>query len=103
MPDTNNQFEWNDLLGESKRVLLAFFQGESTDTIAIGRARVASSILSSYTRHEATESARASTAVAIARTIASNPEEFAAYLNASMPQLNVPVPKSATLPAPQED
>ena len=102
MPDPNNEFEWKDLLGESKRVLLTFFQGESADSMAIGRARVASSILSSYTRHEATESARASTAVAIARTIATSPQEFAAYLNASMPQLNVPMPASAALPAPKE-
>ena len=103
MPDGNSDFQWDELIKESKRVLIEFFQGETADSMAIGKARVATSILSSYTRHEATESARASTAVAIARTIASNPEEFAAYLNASMPQLNVPVPKSATLPAPQED
>lgn len=102
-PTPASPFEWDELVKESTRVVLEFFQSESADSMSIGRARIATSVLSSYTRHEQTESARAATAVAIGRIVTTNPAEFAAYLNASMPQLKVPMPNALALDTPAKE
>ena len=95
VPVAESEMDWGALTLASKQVLLDFFTVDSGDALAMGRARIAASVLSSYTRHEATESARATTAVMIAKTVATNTEEFAAYLRVSAPQLAAGLPALA--------
>mgnify|MGYP001612065160 CR=1 FL=1 len=84
--------QWETLLQESTAALHAFFSAETSDPQSIAKARVATSVLASYTRHEATESAREGTRLIIARQLAEDREQFAYYLRVSMPHLALPKP-----------
>ena len=80
---------WKNLFEESHKALVAFFQEGEGDQQAYGRARIATSVLSSVAKHEGTISARETTAVLVARELANNKEEFAQYLKVSMPRLAI--------------
>lgn len=78
---------WDQLREESSTVLLKFLRSGADDSAAISRARVAQSILSAVTRHEATESAREQTRVVIARGVSRDHEDFAEYVKISLPHM----------------
>lgn len=80
---------WGDLLAQSTDTLIGFFQQESLDAQALAKARIATSVLSNVTRHEATERARDAMRVAVYRQISKNREEFAEFVKISMPQLKM--------------
>jgi hypothetical protein len=82
----NTDEQWLELLSESTKTLLSFFQGEATDPQAVAKARIATSVLSSFTRHEGTESAREQTRLIVGRQLAEDKEAFAAYVRLAMPQ-----------------
>lgn len=72
---------------------------DSSDQVDLPRAKIATSLLSSFTRHEATESAKQQTAVIVARQLATDKNQFREYLNISsagfhIPQLPVGPPES---------
>lgn len=62
-----------------------FDSGAEVDTKAIGRARVASSVLSTWARERATQSATETRQVLMARELAENKEQLERYLKAAMP------------------
>lgn len=76
------------MIGEASKVIMSFFKqkGEVDDNI-YKKVKVATSVLSSYTRHEQTESAKEQTALIVARELSANKEEFATYLRVSIPRL----------------
>lgn len=78
---------WGELKDDAVGVLRGFFKAKSTDDEAMRKVKVATSVLSSYTRHEQTESAKEQTAVIVGRELAANKEEFAEYLRVSIPRL----------------
>lgn len=80
---------WEKLFRESVSSILRFFETGEDDKKAIAKARIATSVLSSCTRHEATVSAREQTAVVIARQLASNKKEFREYLRMAEPQVKM--------------
>jgi len=79
---------WDDLKDDAVDTLRGFFKADSTDDEAMRKVKVATSVLSSYTRHEQTESAKEQTAVIVGRELAANKDEFAEYLRVSIPRLN---------------
>ena len=95
--------EWGELFSQSRKAILAFYKQESNDPQTLARARVATSILSSFTRHEQTISAEKQTAVIIARHLAANNEEFRAYIHASLPDVHLPQMGLAALKPSQPD
>lgn len=84
--------QWGELFGEARKALKDYFKWPE-DENKRQAARVATSVLSSYTRHEATDSAKVSTAVIIARALAEDKEEFKEYLRISVPEIQLPSEK----------
>lgn len=84
-----NDAKWNQLFDESHKVLMGYLKGDSQTEQQRQRVKVAVSVMSGYTRHEATESAKQQTAVVIARELASNKTEFAEYLKLSLPRVQL--------------
>lgn len=86
-----------DLLGaEAVSALRKFLAGQDNATsLDIGKARVAASALSAWTRHRQTESARESNFLVLARELAENKEQFKKFVRVAMP--NAPI--LAALPA----
>ena len=80
---------WDTLFGQAAGLISKFLSNPVGDDIDMSQIKVATSVLSSYTRHEATASARDQTAVIIARELAGNKEEFAKYLEISMPKVKM--------------
>ena len=62
-----------------------FLGNGDTDGKALARARVAATVLSSWTRHKQTEGAREATAFMMARELARDKEELARYIQVSLP------------------
>jgi hypothetical protein len=92
---TQPKDNWQKLLKEATDVLIDFFTSpEGAESPNLQRVKIATSVLSTFTRHEATESARETTAVVIAREMAENKEEFKNYLNIAMPKLQLPEAKT---------
>jgi hypothetical protein len=79
---------WGELFDEASRVVLVHLRDPNPERIPT--VKVATTVLSSYTRHEQTESAREATAVLIARELAENKAEFQQYLKISLPRLQLP-------------
>lgn len=81
------------LAGLAKRAMGAleefFDSGAEVDSKAIGRARVASSVLSAWARERATQSATETRQVLMARELAENKEQLELYLKAAMPSAPV--------------
>lgn len=88
------EVQWKSLAADAVDIVRDFFRsGSDPDETTMKKVRVATSVLSSYTRHEQTESARDQTAVVVARELASNKEEFSDYLRLSAPRLAMPLEK----------
>jgi len=84
---TKGQTSWQRLFEEASNQILGFFKNPVPENMP--KVKVATSVLSSYTRHEQTESARDQTSVIIARHLSDNKEEFAEYLKLSNPKLGL--------------
>ena len=85
-----------DLLGaEAVSALRKFLVQSEHTSLDIGKARVAASALSAWTRHKQTDSARESNFLLLARELAQNTEEFRTFVRLGMP--NAPIVKA--LPA----
>ena len=80
--------KWDELFNEASRTILGFMRRPEPE--GMPNVKIATSVLSSYTRHEATESARQQTAVIVARSLAEDKQQFAEYLRLSVPQLSLP-------------
>lgn len=84
---SQGQNSWGKLFEEASKQIMNFFKNPTQENMP--KVKVATSVLSSYTRHEQTESARDQTAVIIARHLSDNKEEFAEYLKISSPKLGL--------------
>lgn len=82
---TNKQ--WDGLFDEASQQIMKYFKNPTSEDMP--KVKVATSVLSSFTRHEQTQSAREQTSVMIARHISENKEEFAEYLRLSNPNLKL--------------
>jgi hypothetical protein len=67
--------------------LTRFFRQSDHDTKDISVARVSTAVLSAWTRYEQTKSAEQATMFMVARELASNKEELAKYISATMPEM----------------
>jgi hypothetical protein len=94
--EANNEQQWEGLRAQSFSALRVFFEGEGADPKAVARAKIATSFISSYTRHEATASAREQTRLIIGRQLAENPEQFREFVRLTLP--GIPLPGPAALP-----
>lgn len=93
------------LASKAVRALSEFFDTESSkiDVEDVGRARIAASVLSSYTKLKQVQSSREATTLSMARELARDKEEMALYIKMSMP--NAPLVKAlkaASSPQPEE-
>ena len=85
MPVKDN---WDKLKEEAIVVVSSYFHGDAdVDGETFKRVKVATSVLSSYTRHEQTESAREQTALIVGRELCDEKDTFAEYLRVSIPRL----------------
>jgi len=66
-----------------------FFNQEEHTGKDIGSARIATAVLSSWTRHAQTKSAEKATMFMVARELASNKEQLADYVRLTMPDLGL--------------
>lgn len=85
--------DWEELRQEATSTLIAFLQQQEHTSQDLAKAKLASSALSSITRHEQTQSAREATAVLVGRHIYEDKNEFAEYLRIATPELKLPIPK----------
>ena len=88
MAEVDSATRFQELFNEASKALLEYFRGGIEDPQANTKARIATSVISSYTRHEATESAKEQTRVLVARQLATNREEFERYIQLAMPQMH---------------
>ena len=91
---TRTEEQWHALLRLSFASLRQFLEAANTDPQAIARAKLANTFISSYTRHEATASAREQTRLIIGRQLAENPEQFREFVRLAMP--DVPLVEAAS-------
>lgn len=66
-----------------------FFSQEEHTGKDIGSARIATAVLSSWTRHAQTKSAEKATMFMVARELASNKEQLKEYVRLTMPDLGL--------------
>lgn len=66
-----------------------FFNQEEHTGKDIGSARIATAVLSSWTRHAQTKSAEKATMFMVARELASDKEQLAEYVRLTMPDLGL--------------
>ena len=82
-----------DVLGaEAVSALRKFLTQAEYTSLDIGKARVAASALSAWTRNKATESAQQSNFLVLARELAVNKAEFRKFVKIAMP--NAPIVKA---------
>lgn len=77
-------------------VLSEFLTSDDVDTKQIGRARVAASVLSNYTRLQQVHGAREATTFMMARELANDRETLEKYVRAAMP--NSPMVRALPVP-----
>lgn len=76
---------FGDLAGQAMNVLQKFFRKKDQASKDIGVARVATSVLSAWTRQQQTKSAQETTRFMVARELASDREQLADYIRLTMP------------------
>ena len=81
--------EWRELYDASRKTIVRFLQNPTDEKAQIQAARTATATLGAVTRHEQTQGAREQTAFMMARELATNNEQLAEYLRASMPSAPV--------------
>lgn len=90
-----------DLFDTAKGRLLKFLKQDKHTSAEIGAAKIASSVISAYTRMGATESANKTTELLLIREINASPEQLRQYIELTQPShplLRV-VPKRAAVGA----
>lgn len=69
--------------------LMAYLQSDGNDEDLLKQARVASSVLASHQRHEATNSSREKTIIGLARSLARDKDQLAQYVRITMPESSI--------------
>jgi len=87
MPNTEERFV--SLADQAITALGRFFRKKERTTKDVGIARVATAILSSWTRQQQTKSAEKATMFMIARELSSDKEQLADYIRITMPDLSI--------------
>ena len=93
--------DMQDLFDAGKKKLLKFLAKEKYTSTDIGAAKIASSVLSAYTRMGATESANKTTELLLIREVNASPEQLRRYIELTQPShplLRV-IPKRAAVAA----
>ena len=80
----NSKFD--NLSNKAIEALEEFLDSDDSGKEALGRARVAGSILSAWTRHRQTLGARDATSFMLARELAEDREELLKYVALAMPE-----------------
>jgi len=88
--------QWDNLLTQSMGALKTFLEEDTVNPQALARVKVATSFISSYTRHEATESSKEQTRFMIGRQVSQTPEDFRRFAALSLPRIQLPAPPSDT-------
>lgn len=78
-----------DLAGQAMDKIKEFFCQEEYTGKDVGVARIATAVLSAWTRHEQTQSARQATMFMLSRELAADKEQLAEYINLTMPNLGL--------------
>lgn len=78
-----------DLAGQAMDNLRKFFRKKERTSRDIGVARVATSVLSAWTRQQQTKSAAEATRFMVARELATDKEQLAEYIRLTMPDYPV--------------
>ena len=87
---TNNaDKELGSLAKQAISKLREFFNQEDHTGKDIGAARIATAVLSSWTRHAQTKSAEKATMFMVARELAQDKEQLAEYVRLTMPNLGL--------------
>jgi len=85
----NTEKNLADVADEAISVLNRFFRQNEHTAKDIGVARVATAVLSAWTRQQQTRSAEKSTMFMVARELASDKEQLAEYVRLAMPDLSI--------------
>lgn len=75
----------DDMAQDAVGAVRAFLQKPDTTSLDIGRARIATAALSSWSRHKQTESARESNFILLARELAEDRTQFRRLVSVAMP------------------
>ncbi len=86
---TNTEEKLGSLAEKAISSLGDFFNQEEHTSKDIGAARIATAILSSWTRHAQTKSAEKATMFMVARELASDKEQLTEYVRLTMPDLGL--------------
>lgn len=87
MKDTEKKL--TNLADQAIDTLGDFFKKDDRGSKDIGVARVATAVLSAWTRQQQTRSAEKTTMFMVARELASNKEQLAEYVRLTMPDLSI--------------
>ncbi len=83
MPEDKKD-NWDKLKDEAIDCIHEFLVGDNGDDAeAMRKVKVATSVISSYTRHEQTESAREQTVLIVGREMTADKDAFAEYIRQS--------------------
>lgn len=85
----NTEKNLSDLAEQAISKLKKFFNQDDHTGKDIGAARIATAVLSSWTRHAQTKSAEKATMFMVARELASDKEQLAEYVRLTMPDLGL--------------
>lgn len=96
MPPKTEEITLERLTNQAIATLSEFLGSDDVDTKQIGRARVAASVLSNWSRLQQVRSAREATTFMMARELAQDHETLERYLRAAMP--NSPMVKALPVP-----
>ena len=77
------------LADQAMGTLNRFFRQDDRTGKDIGVARIATAVLSAWTRQQQTKSAEKATMFMVARELASDKEQLAEYVRLTMPDLNI--------------
>lgn len=86
---TNTEEKLGSLAEKAISSLTQFFGQEDHTGKDIGAARIATAVLSSWTRHAQTKSAEKATMFMVARELASDKEQLTKYVRLTMPDLGL--------------
>lgn len=86
---TSTEKKLGGLAEQAISSLKDFFSQEEHTGKDIGAARIATAVLSSWTRHAQTKSAEKATMFMVARELATDKEQLAEYVRLTMPDLGL--------------
>lgn len=90
--------QFQEAAKKSLSVLTDYLASDGNDENAIKKARVASSVLASHQRFEATKSSREKTIIGLARSLARDRDQLAEYVKITMPDQEL----AKALPEPEK-